>query len=54
MKMIFKGSEAAERIGVYYVISEKDHPAAKLLQMPHKISKGKSVSIGLSLKKVQV
>ena len=37
LKMIYKGSEAAERKGVYYVISDMDHPATKLLQSPFKI-----------------
>jgi hypothetical protein len=49
--MKFKGSDAAVRKGVYYVISDLDHPAAKLLQSPLKISRGMTSSIGLSLKK---
>ena len=54
LKMIYKGSEAAERNGVDYVISDKDHPATKLLQSPLKISKGMSSSISLSLRKVKL
>ena len=49
-EMMFKGSDAVVRKGVYYVISDRDHPAAKLLQSPLKISNG----IGLSLKKERI
>jgi hypothetical protein len=53
LEMIFKGSDAAERKGIYYVISDVDHPATTLLQSPNKLNKGMAAKIGLSLKKVR-
>jgi hypothetical protein len=52
-EMIFKGSDAAERKDIYYVISDVDHPATTLLQSPNKLNKGMAAKIGLSLKKVR-
>jgi hypothetical protein len=49
--MIFKGSDAAERKGIYYVISDVDHPATTLLQSPNKLNRGMAARIGFSLKK---
>ena len=52
LQVIFKGSEVAEREGVYYAISDHDHPATKLMQSPYKISRGMAAQIGLSIRKV--
>jgi hypothetical protein len=51
--MIYKGSNAAVRKGVYYVISDEDHPATKLLQSPNKIYNGMAARLSLSIRKVK-
>ncbi len=50
--VIFKGSDSVERRGVYYTISDKDHPVTKLLQSPYKLTRGTAVQIGLGYRKV--
>ena len=52
LEMIFKGSDAAVRKGIYYVISDEDHPVTKLLQSPSKINSGMAARISLSIRKV--
>ena len=51
--VLFKGSDSVERKGVYYTISEKDHPVTKLLQSPYKVTRGTAVQIGLGYRKVE-
>ena len=51
--MIFKGSNAAERKGIYYVISDIDHPATTLMQSPNKLNQGMAARIGFSQKKAR-
>jgi hypothetical protein len=51
-EIVFKGSDAIERQGAFYALSSHDHPIANLLQSPKKVSKGKSVKIGLNILKV--
>lgn len=46
--MIFKGSDALERRGVFYTISGIDHPITKLMQSPKKIPRGTNALVGLS------
>jgi hypothetical protein len=50
--LIFKGSDALERKGVYYSISNQDHPVTKLLQSPLKAQRTANVLISLSTKQV--
>jgi hypothetical protein len=52
-ELMFKGSDAVERRGVYYAINDEDHPATKLMQSPNKISRGMAASISLSVNKVR-
>ena len=54
LELKYKGSSAAERNGVFYAISDDDHPVTMLLQDPNKISRGMAAHIGLRLKKVCV
>jgi hypothetical protein len=53
-EVIFQGSDAVERKGVFYAISDLDHPAAKLLQSPQKISRGMATEISLNIRKVRL
>ncbi len=48
----FKGSDSVERKGVYFAVSDQDHPVTKLLQSPFKATKGTATLVGLSYKKV--
>lgn len=48
----FKGSDSVERRGVFFSISDQDHPVTKLLQSPYKLTKGIATLVGLSYKKV--
>jgi hypothetical protein len=48
----YKGSNAVERKGVYYAVSDRDHPAAVLLQTAKKISRGMAAQISLNIRKV--
>ncbi len=50
--LIFKGSDAIERRGAFYTISDEDHPITKLMQSPKKVPKGTNVLIGLNIYKV--
>jgi hypothetical protein len=50
---MYKGSDAVERKGVFYAISDRDHPATKLLQTSNKISTGMATQISLSIRKVK-
>ena len=50
--LMFKGSDATERRGAFYAKSDTDHPVTKIMQEPKKVSKGKSVLVGLSINKV--
>ena len=52
LELMFKGSDAVERKGVYYAISDRDHPSTKLLQSPSKISSGMAAQVRLSIRKV--
>ena len=51
-EMIFKGSDATERRGVFYAISDEDHPVTQLMQSPKKVPVATSVLIGLNVQKV--
>ena len=51
-ELMYKGSDAVERKGVYYAINDEDHPATKLMQSPNKISRGMATQISLSVTKV--
>ena len=51
---MYKGSDAVERKGVFYAISDRDHPATKLMQSPFKISRGMAAEISLSIHKVSI
>ena len=48
----FKGSDALERRGAFYTISDADHPITKLMQLPKKVPRGTSVLIGLNIYQV--
>ena len=48
----FKGSDALERRGAFYTISDVDHPITKLMQSPKKVPRGTSVLIGLNIYQV--
>ena len=51
--LTFKGSDAIERRGAFYAISDgADHPVTKLMQAPKKVPKGSSVLVGLNIQKV--
>lgn len=50
--VIFKGSDALERRGAFYTISDLDHPITKLMQSPRKVPRGTSVLLGLNIYKV--
>ena len=52
--VIFKGSDAIERRGAFYAISDLDHPITKLLQSPKKVPRGTSVLLGLNIYKVKL
>ena len=52
LELKYKGSDAVERKGVYYAISDRDHPAATLMQIPNKISRGMAAQISLNIRKV--
>jgi hypothetical protein len=52
--MIFKGSDAAERIDVLYAISDEDHPAAALMKSPYKANKGTATLVGLNIREVRL
>jgi hypothetical protein len=51
-ELIFKGSDALERKGAFYAISDQDHPITKLMQYPRKVPRGTSVLLGLNIYKV--
>jgi hypothetical protein len=51
-ELMFKGSDAVERRGVYFAINDEDHPATKLMQSPNKIGRGMAAQISLSVNKV--
>ena len=51
-ELIFKGSDALERKGAFYTISDQDHPITKLMQYPRKVPRGTSVLLGLNIYKV--
>ena len=50
--LMFKGSDALERKGVFYTVSDMDHPITKLLQSPYKVPRKSNVLISLSTKVV--
>ena len=52
-ELIFKGSDALERNGAFYAISQNDHPVTKLLQQPYKAQKGTNVLISLNVQQVR-
>jgi len=52
-EVIFKGSDALDRNGVFYTISENDHPVTKLLQLPFKAQRGTNVLISLNVQQVR-
>ncbi len=51
--LIFKGSDALERKGAYYTVSDKDHPITKLMQSPNKVPRKTNVLISLSTRQVE-
>jgi len=51
-EVLFAGSDVMEKNGVFFAISDRDHPVAKLLQAQNKISKGHAGQISLKIKKV--
>ena len=53
-ELIFKGSDAMDRNGVFYAISENDHPVTKLLQLPFKAQPATNVLISLNKQQVRV
>jgi len=52
--MIFKGSDALERQGAFYAISENDHPVTKLFQSPFKAQRGTNILISLNIQQVRI
>jgi hypothetical protein len=53
-ELIFKGSDALDRNGAFYAISDNDHPVTKLLQQPFKAQKGTNVLISLNVQQVNI
>jgi hypothetical protein len=51
-ELTFKGSDALERKGVFYAISEKDHPITKLMQAPYKAPRKSNVLVSLTTRQV--
>ncbi len=51
--LIFKGSDALERKGAYYTVSDKDHPITKLMQSPYKVPRRTNVLVSLTTREVR-
>ena len=53
MLMMFRGTDALQRTGIFYTLtSGHDHPVAKLMQAPMRARAGTVTSIGLSKSQV--
>lgn len=50
--ILFKGSDSVDRRGVFFALSNQDHPVTKLLQSPLKVTRGNAVLISLEIKEV--
>jgi hypothetical protein len=46
--LIYKGSDAFQRRGIFYTVSGLDHPVTKLSKRPFKATQGTSVLVSLS------
>jgi hypothetical protein len=49
---MFKGSDALERKGVFYTVSDIDHPITKLMQSPYKVPRKTNILVSLSTRQV--
>ena len=52
--ILLRGSIAAERTGVYWVVSDKDHPAHLLNIAPNRAAPGIAQAIGIVVEKVML
>ncbi len=52
LEIDFKGSDAVERNGVFFAVTNNDHPVCSLESSPFRTLPGTVATVGLSIKEV--